>query len=106
MIRRLCPGSLPNQRIAIRAISENQDLLIEQRQKLFEIEQQRLDEIAKHEAKQLWLRREQYLQNERDQLRRKQEFEREKQRLAQEALAKKWAEEEQERLRVIEEKED
>ena len=29
MIRRLCPGSHPNQKIAIRAISENQDVLIE-----------------------------------------------------------------------------
>jgi len=73
---------------------------------IHEIERRRLDQIAKQEDRNLWARRNAYLEVAREELRRKQDYERERQRLAKQAMIVKYAAEEKERQNKIKEKED
>lgn len=73
---------------------------------IHEIERRRLDQIAKQEDRNLWARRNAYLEIAREELRRKQDYERERQRLAKQAMIVKYAAEEKERQNKIKEKED
>jgi len=73
---------------------------------IYEIERRRLDQIAKQEDRNLWARRNAYLEVAREELRRKQDYERERQRLAKQAMIVKYAAEEKERQNKIKEKED
>jgi len=73
---------------------------------IYEIERRRLDQIAKQEDRNLWARRNAYLEVAREELRRKQDYELERQRLAKQAMIVKYAAEEKERQNKIKEKED
>ena len=73
---------------------------------IHEIERRRLDQIAKQEDRNLWARWNAYLEVAREELRRKQDYERERQRLAKQAMIVKYAAEEKERQNKIKEKED
>lgn len=90
-------GSIPNIHAVRETIRKYHDIEKESRYHLLGAERRRLDDIAKQEERKLWARRDEYLQVEREERRRKEELEREKKRQLKIKLEQMRAKEESER---------